>query len=685
MPQLRQYTSQQRLPSSQIRPVVPTPDLSPVARAAMDVQGTMNELQEAQRREGERIRLDEMRVQIANTLSESQASWMERLADAKTKAPADAGGFTSTVLRDFDADAKKRTDATPDPTARRLLEDGLRRQRLALHADAFNFEIGQRHKALVGTFGEGLDADRRAVTADPTAYQDTLARRLAAAEAINLPAEMKARLLAETRRTLAADTANALVDRNPAGFLERAGMRASKGVKGKTGHREEDAVARAANDPLLSNLDPVDMRRVLDRASMLVAQQEAAAAAETERRARMAEVEARRRERAADQAWNILSERVRAGVATDPVADAKLFSAIQGTPYAAEYQRLAADIPKRQAFGMLPLPQQRAELDRVIAHRNERGTSVALDKQIEFMQQTADRAERAYADSPLRATQAYGLQNVVAVDTTTLPALVNTIGARVPQAVLAGQQVGRGASPLLPEEASVVARLFGSLPPDQQGTYIGALAQRVPPEQMQALAKQIDANNRPLSLAMAAGSGWTTEGRTTAELILRGAQAKKDKALKIDDAAESGLRAQLAKEVGDAVPAASRDAVIDAATLIYIGKSAEGNRPSAAGAVALAVGGPLIEHNGRRLPAPPGMDAAALRERLQRYPAAALAAQADDGWLYLPGGRPMGVPEFLASLPDAQLEPVGLGRYAVRSGGSLVQGKGRRPIVIEAR
>jgi hypothetical protein len=114
--------------------------------------------------------------------------------------------------------------------------------------------------------------------------------------------------------------------------------------------------------------------------------------------------------------------------------------------------------------------------------------------------------------------------------------------------------------------------------------------------------------------------------------------------------------------------------------LVYIGQQSAGLSPSPQGAVALALGGPLTEHAGKRIPVPQGIN---LADKLQRYPVQDIAAQAPDGFVYLPGGRPMGVPEFLGALPSAQLEPAGYGRYVVRSGGSLVLNQRREPVVID--
>lgn len=683
MPQIRQFVSPGRVGSARLPITQPTGvDLSPLAKVAGDIAATHQQLQEVQRRESERLALDEARMSVTNSLSEGTALWTERLATAKTQAPQDAAGFTTGTLKEFDAWTNEQTNKPQSPEARRMLDQGIQKMRQGLHADAFSFETQQRTKALADSFVQGLDTDRRAVIADPSQFTDLLAKRLAVAQSLTVTPDMRAKMIDGARTQLAADAAGALVDQNAQAWLERTGARAAKGAKGKQGSRTDDAAARVAADPLLSSMTPEALRSSIDRASMIVAQQEAARAAEADRQARLAEIAANRREREASQAWAILSGRAMGGVATDRVADAPLFKALEGTPYAKEYERLAGEIPKRQAAAMLPLTVQQQQIDALIGQRNTRGTSEALEADIKFRKDILASATKAYDESPLRASQQYGIQNIARIDTSSLPALLETIGPRVQQAEVARTVTGKPAPPLLPEEVPALQRHLAALPPDQFGAAVASMAGKVPAGQMAALAKQLDAHDRPLALAMAAGADMTTQGRATAELIRRGAQFAKDKSVKEDQGAELGLRAQIAKEVGDAVPPAARQDVIDAARLVYMAKQGEGNTISIGGAVRLAIGGDLVEHNGRRLPVPPGIN---LAERLQSYPRSAIDAQAPDGYVYLPGGRPMGVPEFLAALPAAQLEPNGRGSFLVRSGGSLVMNQSRQPIVVLTR
>lgn len=650
---------------------------------------TARQLADAQERAQVQLQADEAKVSVANTMSDATVFWTERMQNAMTQAPKDAAGFTQNTLTDFDAWTQQKLDAQTSEPAKRLLEDNLRRMRLHMHAEAFNFEVQQRNKALEDDFYTGLDADRRAVAADPSLFADAQARRVAAAQALSLPPAKRDKLASDARGDLAFDAANALVDRNPAAFLERAGLRTAKGAKGKAGGQAEDAAARVAADPILSSLDPDKLRRVTDRASMIVSQQEAAAAADAERRARQAEIAAERKARAADQAWNIIAGRAASGVATNPGGDPELIAAIAGTPYAAEFPKLMAQVAGRTAVVMRPMAQQQSEIDALIQRRNSGGTDSNLEAEIETRKKLLATQKAAYEASPLRASQQYGLQNVTPIDTSSLDAFVGTIAPRVQQATIAGRQAGSAASPLLPEEAASVSRMLGALKPGEFGDAVAQIAARVPSEQMAALAAQLDPHDKPLALALGAGSDRTTQGRTVAEIIRRGAQFMKDKSIKIDQGAEFGIKAQIAKAVGDSVPQAMRQNVIDAATLIYAGKQGEGDTPAIEDAVRLAVGGNIIERKAgdqvQRVPVPAGVD---LTARLAAYPVSSIATQAADGFVYLPGPTGTAVmpaKDFAAALPGAMLEPIGRGRYAVRIGGSLVLNKERRPVVVTAQ
>jgi hypothetical protein len=426
-----------------------------------------------------------------------------------------------------------------------------------------------------------------------------------------------------------------------------------------------------------SDIDPQRRAQLLAQLDGYRASNEARAL----RQAQQAEIAASAREREAGRAWDVLSGWALAGKAADPQANAALISKLDPARLSA-YKALAAEIPARAAAAMQPLQAQQDQLDALKAQRVTRGTSPELEKEIDRREKVLSESKADYGRDPLRAAAERGIIDRPApLDLSSFDGIAASVAGRAAQAQAVATRTGRAVSPLLPEEADRFAGLLAAVAPAQQGRMIAQLASVLPAGQMQALAGQIDAKDRPLALQMAAGAAKTSEGRTVAELIGRGRQAIKDKAIKEETGAEFGVRSQIAKTVGESIGGRWREDIVDAARLIYLGKQAEGTGLSIDGAVRLALGGEIVEHNGRRLPVPQGVN---LPEALRRIPERAVSAQAPDGYVYA-SGRPIGVPEFLANLPSAQLEPMPGGKYAVISGGSRVTGANRQPIVLEPR
>lgn len=450
----------------------------------------------------------------------------------------------------------------------------------------------------------------------------------------------------------------------------------------RAGRNDPKALAEA--EKVLAGLQDIDpkQRVVLeDRIASYRFGQEQRREMLAQRAAREAEA----RMRKAEAEFNTFQALADKGTVLAPEFVDRTLAATAGTPYQAGVRALAQQAREAGGLAAQPIAAQRQLLDAIDAEIATKGRSPALDKRRDQVAKVLQGAEADLERDGLRAGLERGL--VTEITPLNLTAGIDSVAPQIQQRVADAQRVGQWAggavSPLTGEEAAQLGRMLAASPADQRAVVLASIAAVVPPEQGQAIARQIDKQDRALALALAAGTATTTQGRTTAELILRGAQAVKDKAIKEDTAAESGLRASLAKELGDAVPEAARRDITDAARLIFLGKQAAGERISPAGAVRLAIGGDIVERaNGQRVPVPAGVD---LEQRLMQYPESRITQQAPDGFVYLPGGRPMGVPEFLAALPGAQLEPAGLGRYFVRSGGSLVINRERRPIVVDVR
>lgn len=404
------------------------------------------------------------------------------------------------------------------------------------------------------------------------------------------------------------------------------------------------------------------------------------------RQAQQAEIAAARADRESARAWDVLSGPLLQGKQLDPAFVNANIGRLDPARLAA-FKALAAEAPARAALAMQPVDavrQRVADLTALSFTRN----SPEVEKELKRAQEILKAQESGYdGKDDLRAGAQFGIVGPLApVDMSSADGFLRSIIGRNEQAQAVETRVKRPVSRLTQEEAAKVGDWLGAMSPKAQGDFIAAAAKVMPAGALTALSKQLDERNRPLALAMAAGSASTTMGTTTAGAILRGAKAMADKrdgsVSEKGNEARQRMREEITKYVGDSLTGANLSSVVDAAMLIKTGWDADGTfESSAERAVNLALGGKIVEHKGARVPVPAGLDdlPAALRNVSER----SIAAQADNGVLYLPGGRPMGVPEFLAALPDAQLVATAPGRYkVVIPGRGEVVGANRRAVVV---
>jgi hypothetical protein len=362
---------------------------------------------------------------------------------------------------------------------------------------------------------------------------------------------------------------------------------------------------------------------------------------------------------------------------------AQVSAATAGTPFAAAFKESLAVAPANTAFGVQPLAVQERILQDQRAQLLATGTDPKVEKRYSELEKIHQQAKREYEEDPLLAAAERGvIPQVAPLDTSSVAGLLKSVGQRTQQADIVRQQVGAPVSPLVKQEAAQVAKLIEVLPADQRATAVAEIASAMGPQQAAALSRQMGPKNKALAIAFGLAGSKTTNGRYTSELVLRGAQAIKDRAVKEDNSALTGIRAQVAAEIGDAVQGPARDDLIDAAVLTYYGKQSEGNA-SLKEAVRLATGG-ITERGGRKIVLPYGVKEDDFDTRLRGMQPGAFAGQAPDGQVYA-GGAPVPLADFVKQLPDASLVTVGNGKYHVRAGGSLVTNKARRPIVVEVR
>jgi hypothetical protein len=646
---------------------------------------------ERRMKQAEELEAQQERTRVNSTLAQATLDWTQSEIERRQSFDASTGAsYVAPLLKDFDSYVEKTAKGAKTERERELLKARLESLRSNVGQAGMVFEAGARSSFAKKTVADTLDKRTSTAMLDPSQTLDLLAQQAAEINgSIHLTPDDRRTLMEAARERITGAAATTMADRDPRGFLSALGFGTTK--VGKDGKpvpiNAQEAADRVSRHPVLSQVPPNVLRAVTDRARAQVVHLDAQAEAERERQARRAEIAADKRERESNQAYTILSQWAREGIAADPAAAKPLLDKIAGTPYAAAYAEQAKQVAGRASAAMLPLPEQRAQLDQLISQRNKSGTSPALETEIDARTKILGAAEKAYREDPLRAGAERGLlPGVAPLDTSTIDAVVSSLGARVEQAATVQGQAGRPVSPLTTEEASRVGDMLRALPPAEQGKRIAQLSASMQPGQAQQLARQIEAKDRALALSFAAGASMTTQGRTVAELIAQGAQkmrdAKEPAAGSRGDLIRQQLREEITEYVGDAVSGRARQDIIDAAIYINAGLDAVGSNNGAERAVRLAVGGDIVERHGRKLPVPAGVD---LDEALSRVSPDQVLRQAPDGVVYLPGGQAISALDLVARLPDAQLEPAGLGRYAVRSSGGLVVNAQRRPVLIEVR
>lgn len=435
-------------------------------------------------------------------------------------------------------------------------------------------------------------------------------------------------------------------------------------------------------DKLDSNRRNMLVARLDGYKTSLIQRSEAAnarAAREEERRLKKAEAEFNTFQGLADKGTILAPEYVE-----------RTLQMTAGTPY---QQGVSAIMQQAQANGGIarqPIRQQQAELDRVDAQIAKTGRTPELDKRREQLQKVLNGSQTDLKENGLRAGLERGvIADMAPLDVSTPEAIAGSMAKRLEQAESVSQWAGKAVSPLDAREAEQIKGMLDALPAKQRSVAVSTIAQSAGPRYAGAIAEQLDKQDRALSLAFATAGSQTTSNRYTSELILKGATAIKDGTAMKDDKKVTGWKASIATEVDGAFANEKvSQGVKDAAYYIAAGLAQEngGNLGSAdiKRAIRLAVGGDIVERNGKKLPIPAGMDADDFEKRLKAVPKTDILQQAPGGKVRVAGVE-MSAEDFAASLPGQDLAVVGQGRYVVMVKGRPVVNTNGQPVVIGVR
>ena len=400
------------------------------------------------------------------------------------------------------------------------------------------------------------------------------------------------------------------------------------------------------------------------------------------RNADKAEREALKRFNAGTDELNKARDLVLNGAALAPDYIATLVEKTAGTGLEKDVQVLLEAQKQASGFANLPAPQRAALLERGRGERADpsRGTDPMGERQLNAAEQIDQRLRKKVDDGEAwSAAQSVGVIR---------EAPVLTIG-NADQAIQVFQQrtrdigaveawAGKKVSPLQPQEAEQLQKIVRTLKPDQAASLLGQIGAVVgDPERIAAVAKQIGDKDNTMGMAMLYANSKTTQGRYTAELILQGEQAIKDKVIKVDGAAESGWRAEIAKRVRGAYSNQEvENNVVEAAFKIAAAKGGDVDN-----AINLAAGG-IVERNGGKIPLPYGMKEPEFDKRIAAITPGNLEAQTPGG-VVIVGPNRLPVADFVKTLPDARLVHAGQGLYNVRAGNQLVTNERGQRITLK--
>ncbi len=428
------------------------------------------------------------------------------------------------------------------------------------------------------------------------------------------------------------------------------------------------AVKQLRDPQKFPELDP-------DKRAVLIARGET----ELERRQRRAEIEAERLARVQERTFQGAMSIFEAGRTFTTDYAAQLTQTLRGSPYEGALREMIASGPQNVATATKPIPQQRAELDAIRAAVNAQGADPQRLKELDRREKVLRAAEGDAKTDPLGAVLDRGLvPELPPLNVMNLQGLPQALAARQQAAQVASQWAGRPVSPLRQQEAEQLAAALTPMPPEQKAPVLAAIGAALGDrEQIAAVARQIDDKDKLLATAMMYANTRTTQGRHVSEIILRGQQAQRDGRVKEDRAKETGWRAAIAEEIGNAYPNEElRARMVDAAYAVQVGLAAEGD-PDVRRAVRMATGGVMTQADDSKVPLPYGWTERELRDGLRSYPANRLPAELRAGPATLTREQ------LMEQLPNALLVHAGQGRYAIRAGAGFVTDPTGRRVVLD--
>lgn len=413
------------------------------------------------------------------------------------------------------------------------------------------------------------------------------------------------------------------------------------------------------------------------------------------------------RETQAATAYNGASDLLNQGKQFSPAYTKQLVAATSGTAVGADTQQLITLAGQNAGFSSLSLPAMQAAIqkDQGAANTPGVGTDPLTAKAVKARQNIYDASVEAYKKDPWNAALDRGvITSIPQLDTSSIPNMLGSLQARASAVGVVENQAGRRVSLLTPDEASQTLQMVNSLSGDAQAQVlqgIGAAYGSAP--RINDLAEQWKEKSPPVALALKAGSGGgdggpllTDKGAPISTFILAGAQAVKDKTVKVDEAAGTGIKAQIATQINGTLPPNQAEDAKDSAYYIALGNAVKNGReqPSSSdiqSGIDTATGG-ISNTGGTKLSGKPQSVARPYGWTDDQFQASVKTATPANIENQVGGkpidtvyanGKPIPAEQFMQKFPSYQLMRVGVrGTYAVVTGSKFVSDSTGAPVTI---
>ncbi|QTP33487.1 hypothetical protein B7759_02081 [Burkholderia glumae] len=486
---------------------------------------------------------------VARQVGNDRVTWLQNLQQMKDSAAPGAPDFTPTVLKGFDDYAQQQLSTMPDGKPRRFYEMQLTDLRNSLATNAITWQAQQHRAYNVDQYTQGSDAAARALAMDPSQYGQLRASNLALIGTSSLDAETKTKLGEQFKDMAATAAGTRMVNDDPATALA--------------------AMTQKPDQPLppgyewVGDLPAAKMLVLQNHARALVAQQQNADASA-----------ALQRENAAADMHNKALELVSQGQQLSPDFQSQLLQATAGTAVADQTRKLIGVASQSAGFASAPLAQQAATLQKYHTEMVTNGTDPDTAAAVKQLDQIHTASVEAYKTDPWNAALDRGaIKTVPPVDTSSLPAIVQSLAGRAQAVGAVETNAGRRVSLLTPGEAQAALQVVDTLPNDQKAVALGQIGAAMGNAQrIGDLADQWKEKNPVAALAMKAGAAGPTggplmmqSGLSVAQYILDGKSAQDNKLVKVDAAAATGLQAQIGKQLDGVLPPTQLDDARDTA------------------------------------------------------------------------------------------------------------------------